>query len=231
MQHHAYYIEGSQSLLDALVEDARTHLGFMGEHSPDVHVRAFEKFGIDESRWLTDVGALKSASGRALFVLGIASITPEAQQALLKLFEEPQEGSTYIVLVPHGVLLPTVRSRMMQYTSQQLAQKKVLGSPASSPKGSRGPDYFSGQAAASFLKLAGKDRSDFITKLLKDDEGTKERVRDFINALEIEIAKKVGEPHARAALADIAMVRDYVRDRSPSLKMLLEHLAVALPTI
>ncbi len=191
MQHHAYFLEGSQSLLDALVEDARTHLGFVGEHSPDVHVRAFEKFGIDESRWLTDVGALKSASGRALFVLGIASITPEAQQALLKLLEEPQEGSIYVVLVPHGVLLPTVRSRMMQYTSteQQIVMQNSLAreSLKGSKRETRG--LFAGQSAVQFLKLSGKDRSDFITKLLKDDEGTKERVRDFINALEVEIAK------------------------------------------
>ncbi len=239
MTHHAYIYEGSQSLLEALTADARERFGFSSEHSPDVHVRHFEKFGIEESRWLSDVGALKSAGGRALFVVGIAGMTSEAQQALLKLFEEPQEGSVYVVLVPHGTLLPTVKSRMLAYpateqqivlTAQQLAQKKVLGSQAMSLKGSSGPDYFSGQAAASFFKLSGKDRSDFITKLLKDDEGTKERVRDFVNALEVELHKKIGEPKARQGLEDIGMVRGYLGDRSPSLKMLLEHLAVALPS-
>jgi hypothetical protein len=235
MQHHAYIYEGALSLLETLADDARGRFGFALEHSPDVHVRAFEKFGIEESRWLTEVGALKSSSGHALFIVGISSITSEAQQALLKLFEEPQEGSVYVLLVPHGTILPTLRSRMLPYpaqldTAQHLAQKKVLGSPASSRKGSNGPDYFSGQGAASFLKLSGKDRSDFITKLLKDDDGQKERVREFLNALEAELYKGIGtSAKIRLGLEDIARVRDYVRDRSPSLKMLLEHLAVSLP--
>ncbi|MDB5225346.1 MAG: polymerase subunit delta, polymerase subunit delta protein [Candidatus Adlerbacteria bacterium] len=214
MQHHAYIYEGALSLLEALADDARTRFGFPPEHSPDVHVREFEKFGIEESRWLSDVGALKSSSSRALFVVGISSVTSEAQQALLKLFEEPQEGSVYVALVPHGTILPTLRSRMLEYPERQIGPKKVLGS------------------AVQFLKSSGKDRSDFITKLLKDDDGQKERVREFLNALEAELYKGIGKnAKARAGLEDIAKVRDYVRDRSPSLKMLLEHLAVSLPTV
>jgi hypothetical protein len=209
--HHAYVYEGPQSALDALVSDARGRFGFEAEHSPDVHVRGFEKFGIDESRWLVEAGALKSSGGRALFVLGIASITSEAQQALLKLFEEPQEGSVYVVLVPHGTLMPTVRSRTLEYPARLEANDGA-------------------KDAKKFLALGGKERSDFAAKLLKDDEGAKERVRDFINALEAELYKKVKDAGAREALADIALVRGYLQDRSPSLKMLLEHLAVALPT-
>jgi hypothetical protein len=209
--HHAYLYEGSQSLLQALAADARKRFDFPEMHSPDVHVREFEKFGIDESRWLTDVGALKSAGGRALFVIGVASITSEAQQALLKLFEEPQEGSIYVVLLPHGVLLPTLHSRMLVYPG-------VLESEESN------------NDAKKFLKSSNKERSDFIAKLLKDDEGEKERARDFVNALEVELHKKIKDAKAREGLADIAKVRDYLRDRSPSLKMLLEHLATALPT-
>lgn len=209
--HHAYVYEGPQSALDALALDARGRFGFEAEHSPDVHVRGFGKFGIDESRWLVEAGALRSSGGRALFVLGIAGITSEAQQALLKLFEEPQEGSVYVVLVPHGTLLPTVRSRTLEYPG-------VLEADTGT------------RDAKKFLALSGKERSDFIAKLLRDDEGAKERVRDFINALEAELCKKAGEPEARRGLEDISLVRGYLQDRSPSLKMLLEHLAVALPT-
>lgn len=208
--HHAYVYEGPQGALDALAEDARERFGFGAEHSPDAHMRRFEKFGIDESRWLVEAGALRSSGGRALFVLGLASITSEAQQALLKLLEEPQEGSVYVMLVPHGALLPTVRSRMLPYPASLGADEGT-------------------KDAAKFLALGGKERSDFIAKLLKDDEGAKERVRDFINALEAELHKKAADGGTRRALGDIAMVRDYLGDRSPSLKMLLEHLAVALP--
>ena len=211
--HHAYVYEGQQGALDALAEDARGRFGFGAEHSPDAHMRRFEKFGIDESRWLVEAGALRSSGGRALFVLGIASITSEAQQALLKLLEEPQEGSMYVMLVPHGALLPTVRSRMLPYPALLEADEGAKDA----------------KDAAKFLALGGKERSDFIARLLKDDEGAKERARDFINALEAELYKKAAESGTRRALGDIAMARDYLGDRSPSLKMLLEHLAVALP--
>ena len=180
---------------------------------------AFERFGIDESRELIALSSLKNFN-EAVFLIGAASITGEAQQALLKLFEEPQKGTTFVLLVPHGALLPTLKSRMLEY--KQLTKD--------GPLLSEGPSFVM-QEAGKFLKMGGKERSDFIAKMLKDEEGTKERVRDFINALETELAPRVQNAAARQGLEDIAMVRDYVGDRAPSLKMLLEHLALSLPTI
>ncbi len=199
MPHHAYYIEGPLSVFAAYKEALSPY-----------YAREYERFGIDEARELQALASLKNYTD-GVFLLAAASLTSEAQQALLKLFEEPQEGTVFIVMVSHGVLLPTVKSRMLEYP-----EPIELDTDSTSAK--------------KFLKLSGKDRSDFITKLLKDDENQKERVRDFIQALEAELYKKIPEPAVRQALEDIAMVRDYVRDRSPSLKMLLEHLALALPT-
>lgn len=200
MSHHAYYIEGSRSQFESYKETIKPY-----------YARVYEKFGIDEARELTTLASLKNYQA-SIFLLAVASITSEAQQALLKLFEEPQHGTQFILLLPHGALLPTLRSRMMAYPA------------ALQTEGESGE-------AKKFLKLSGKDRSDFITKLLKDDEGEKERVRDFVNALEAQLYKKIQEPKAREGLADVAMVRRYLGDRSPSLKMLLEHLAMSLPTL
>lgn len=219
MQHHAYIYEGSLSALGALVADARERFGFTGEHHPDVHVRTIEKFGIDESRWLADTAAFKSTSGRALFVIGVAAITSEAQQALLKLLEEPQQGTTIVLLAPHGSFLTTIMSRAQSYPLTE-----------GSPLYYRGLPSVEG-VAKKFLAMSGKDRSAEIATLLKDDEGVKERARDFVNALEVELHKKIADPKTRAGLEDVARVRDYLGDRSPSLKMLLEHLAVSLPRI
>lgn len=197
MPHHAYYIEAPLSAFQAYKEAIRPF-----------YARQYEKFGIEEARELGAAASLKNFT-EGTFFLSISSLTSEAQQAMLKLFEEPQPGTRFVVLVPHGTLLPTLRSRMLEYPELLETDADTAG-------------------AKKFLKLSGKERSDFITKLLKDDEGTKERVRDFLNALEAELHKKVGEPEVRQALEDIAMVRDYLRDRSPSLKMLLEHLALAI---
>jgi DNA polymerase III delta prime subunit len=213
MEHHAYYIEGAQTQFEE----------YKAALTPS-YARQYERFGVDEARELISLAGLKNyQAGEAVYFLGIAAITTEAQQALLKLFEEPQGGTVFILLVPHGVLLPTVRSRMMEWEGKPEfgGQNSLVDVPARGT--TRG--LFEQQIPA-FLKGSQKDRSDFIAKLLKEED--KEKVRDFINALEAELYKKVADPHARAALQDIALVRDYLRDRSPSLKMLLEHLALSV---
>lgn len=209
--HHAYIYEGALPLLPALAADARERFGFEGVHHPDVHVREFEKFGVDESRALGAQAALRPAGGRALFVVGLSAVTTEAQQALLKLFEEPQQGVMFVLLVPHGTLIETLRSRALPYPPWETPERLA-----------RGP-------AAAFLRAGQKERSEYIAKLLKDDEGARVRVRELLAGLEAELQTTVSEPRTRAALEDIARVRSYVGDRSPSLKMLLEHLALSVP--
>lgn len=199
MTHHAYLYEGSMRDFEPLKERLKPFVA-----------QKFERFGIEESRELVAMATLKRA-GETVFLIGVSSITTEAQQALLKLLEEPQPGVSFVFLVPHGLLLPTVRSRMENKAFQGEPLERVV--------------------AQRFLGASGKTRSDMIAAMLKDDEGAKERARDFVNALEAELYVRPTRSNTemREALADIAKVRDYLRDRSPSLKMLLEHLALSIP--
>jgi DNA polymerase III delta prime subunit len=211
--HHAYLYEGPFSLLPALAHSARDLFDMKHEGDPDVHMLSWEKFGIDESRELTAQASFKSMSSRALFIIGVSSITSDAQQALLKLFEEPQAGVTFVLLAPHGSIIPTLRSRFLNYPltlTEEQAQHTV---------------------AKKFLASAYKERSTQITALLKDEELNKERVRDFLQSLESLLYKKVSDAEYRSGLSDIALVRNYAGDRSAALKMLLEHLASTLPTV
>jgi hypothetical protein len=201
LTHHAYYIEGSLSSFDEYKSALKPFWA-----------NTFERFGIDEARALITLAAFKNFD-TAVFLIGATSITSEAQQALLKLFEEPQQGTTFVLLLPHGMLLPTLKSRMQEYPQE------LSGQPSNAKQ------------ASAFLRSSGKERSDYIAKMLKDDEGVRERVRDLVNALESELISRIAEPRVREALSDIAMVRSYLSDRSPSLKMLLEHLALSLPTV
>ena len=204
--HHAYYIEGPLSLFEAYKERLKPFLA-----------ESFERFGIDEARELVSRAQLKNF-GEAVFFIAVASITTEAQQALLKLFEEPQEGTTFVLLTPHGAIIPTLRSRMMLYPKQG----STLLTARSNPD------------VKKFLTAPYKMRSEVITKMLKDDEGVKERVRVFLDELEKALySNKLSRLNldVRQGLEDIAKVRSYVADRSPSFKMLLEHLAVSLPQI
>jgi hypothetical protein len=134
-------------------------------------------------------------------------------------------------------LLQTLRSRLLQYPEslQKNPAQKVLGSPRPAAGRQARPDHFGQDFSAAFLSASTKARSAEVGKLLKDDEGVRERVRDFLDGLEVVLYKalqKSKETKAlREGLEDIAKVRSYANDRSPSFKMLLEHLALALPKI
>ena len=217
--HHTYLYFGSTDLLPALAAHARKIFNFPDLHSPDVRILSYEKFVIEESRALRESAQMRSVSGRSLFIIAAASMTSEAQQALLKLFEEPQESTIFVLLVPHGMIIPTLRSRMTTYIYQGLTLIDISRL----------------NLAKTFLAMTHTARSAEIAKMLKNEENARERVRDFINALEqalhTALTKSKGKKEFREGLEDIANVRSYLSDRSPSLKMLLEHLALALPIL
>lgn len=195
MQHHAYYIEGS--------------LGEYEKLSVKGIYQKYERFGIDEARELIQTASLKNTSD-TIYVVEASAITSEAQQALLKLFEEPQAGTTFILVSPHGTLLSTLKSRMLPFPNLKKKNKQHT-------------------FAKKFLAANAKERSASVAALLKDEEDQRGRVREFLQALELELVKNIKDPKAQEGLSDIAKVRSYVSDRSPSLKMLLEHLAISLP--
>ncbi|MDE2213335.1 MAG: hypothetical protein KGJ34_02270 [Patescibacteria group bacterium] len=218
LTHHAYYVEGEAGLLPEIAEAARKEMK-LPKGSPDVTVQSFERFGIDESRQLRNLASLKTLSGGALFAIAATSITTEAQQALLKLFEEPQRGVIFVLLVPHGTLLSTLRSRCLLFPIEQGAVR--LGSAE----------------AKTFLKAGYKERTTQIAELLDEEGDVRARAREFLGGLEGELyrafEKSRGEKKNELAsgLEDIGKLRGYLSDRSTSLKMLLEHLAAALPRV
>src|SRR3989344_5144331 len=95
LSHHAYFREGPLAELPELARAAGAGVG-LAPGNPDLYIRRYEKFGIEEARALRELASLKSLSGKALFAIGAVSITTEAQHALLKLFEEPAQGAVFI---------------------------------------------------------------------------------------------------------------------------------------
>lgn len=217
--HHAYVYEGPLSAFDALVSDVRKRfLGGTSAGSLALWARMWEKFGIDESRELGSAASLRAVGNAQVFVIGVGNITAEAQQALLKLLEEPHAGAVFVFLVGHGSLLPTLRSRFTDYPALALQEAPL-------------------DDAVSFFSSAYKQRSDWIASFLKDEEGVHERARVFVSACEQLLYKKLrtatpkDTPLLYEALESIAQMRPYLSDRAPSLKMILEHLAAVLPKL
>src|SRR3989344_4262775 len=216
MTHHAYLHEGSLTDFPALAVAARNMLDFSATATPDVYEWMYDKFGIDESRELTQLASLRGVGDQSPFILGVSSITTEAQQALLKLFEEPRKGLTFVLMLQQGVILPTLRSRMMPFVQHGVLYSCITRRVVQ-------------PHAQKFLSVSSKERSEMLAKILKADDA-KEQLHTLL--IDVELAlytrKKADQ---LAALSEIAAVRPYLSDRAPSLKMIFEHLAVVLPKI
>ncbi len=220
--HHAYCIEGDKTAvfatLSAFIEK---ELGFSMTGNPDYWHEEFDSFGIDDGRRIKEFHATKAfrQDTRKIFIISTNSITREAQNSLLKIFEEPGEGNHFFIIIPSAsVLLPTLKSRVI-----------VVQGDASS----NGP---LAQKAKLFLGASPKIRLEIVKELLDQiaaEEKTKADVAVFLGELERAFYKnkKMAELTKTQAenFEQLLKFRDYLNDRSASAKMILEHLALAFP--
>jgi DNA polymerase III gamma/tau subunit len=80
-----------------------------------MRVESYETFGVDEGRELKEAQLSKSfGGGKKIFVISFETITVEAQNSLLKVFEEPTPDTHFFLISRTGSrLLPTLRSRIV----------------------------------------------------------------------------------------------------------------------
>lgn len=208
--HHAYFIEGDRALVLAAIESfLEEAFNIKREGNPDVHVGEYESLGIDESRALQEMQSMRPLLGdRKFFIIVTRSMTGEAQNSLLKVFEEPTPGTHFFVISPsQRILLPTLRSRL-----------RVIVHESSSE--------IAGGGAKEFIKLSYKDRLAYIAPLVEEKDRSKaESLLQGIVALIDEdkesLDKKRGE-----TLKELLTLISYLRDRSSSLKLILERVSL-----
>lgn len=118
--HHANLLIGAKSEGEAFFNSLCKDLGVPIANNPDVIIFRTRSFGIDESRELRSISTRKALAltktgqkGRKFFFIAPERLTLEAQNALLKVFEDPSP-ETYFFLVAReeGLIIPTLRSRM-----------------------------------------------------------------------------------------------------------------------
>lgn len=227
--HHAYCLEGKrEKILEELFEFLENVLKFRVKGNPDFYSANFETLGIDEGRAINEMQSKKAvSSARRIFIIAANFITKEAQNSLLKMFEEPSGGAVFFLIISSaGILLPTLRSRMM-IMNFNLARGSSESSHSEKSENIFDAKKFIKSTAAERLTMA-KDISDKIT----DGKISRSVVADFLNNVEKELADKVRAGRAKKedifALSEIDKCRNYAGDKSPSVKMLLEHMAVII---
>lgn len=210
-------LSGNAHLVAGGVEQLPTVLsliekeGIPIEGNPDVYIRTYTHFGIDEARELRDRATTKAISGsRRAFVIATPGMTNDAQNALLKTLEEPPGDALFIFIVPSPeMFLPTLRSRTQILQLAPESQFSIID-------------------VKLFLAATPQKRLDMLKPLMEKD--TNER-RDmsgiiaFLSSLE-----RAVHSHPES-LRPIYTARKYIGDKGALVKPLLEQVALLVPVV
>ena len=237
--HHAYVIEGNQkkdfALLLLFLEKS---VGFKTHGNLDFYHESFDSLGIDEARRIKEMQQKKpfTEGGKKVFVLSFNFITREAQNSLLKVFEEPTSGTHFFLLVPSAeIFLPTVRSRVV-ILSQKYSVEGRHRSEGASESGEIAMGNFPADFCKNFLASGPKKRLEILEEIIEEKD--KARAISFLNNLELALFQKWNKnlPAQKTSekteiFKQIINCRNYLHDRAPSVKMILEHTALVTPVV
>jgi hypothetical protein len=226
--HHAYLLTGDRDFWsELLTTELKVFLEIDNLNlSPDIWWQSYESFGIKDAHNLIDRQS-QTGFGQAgrFFVLEILAITPEAQNALLKTFEEPAPGTHFFIIARTAeMFLPTLRSRLIIMDNQQMGDFEVGLCVTKS-------DF---EIAKKFLELDLPARLDFIQKeFLKSKDKPKSEIIDFVIDLEKALRAKINlrqiTKDEELALYELEKCQRYLQNPRSSNRLILEHLALILP--
>lgn len=176
-----------------------------------------ESFGIDDAREIRRRAHLSSVA-KKFFIIATARITPEAQNALLKIIEEPPQETHFFIFTPFaGALLPTLRSRLqlIQCAPQPLSEKRK-----------EEITKFLMQHPAERLRAVAQRASDktWVAVLLSDTE------QFFVDARrkkEFEIPDDVWTD----AVALIGRMNQQIAKPASAARLIAEYISVTLPIL
>lgn len=224
--HHAHCLEGArEEIFPVLLEVLEKEWEVKANGNPDFWVGEFESFGIGEARAVQEMESRMSLAvgGRKVFVIMAHTFTHPAQNALLKVFEEPSAGTHFFVITRSaGGLLPTLRSRMVVTRMGGSTGGGAAGIGTAPP--------------ADFLRASLAERLG-IARSLADDIADEKRSRAEATALLDEVERalyqktdlKKAPRDSIFALEEIERGRLFLESPGASVKMILEHLALVTP--
>lgn len=199
--HHAWIMRASS------LEAAPIPVAYQQQSVDVLHI-VRDRFSIDDARELSAQAQQTPFQGnKRVFVIGCNALAVEAQNALLKLFEEPPVHALFYVVVPQTAqLLPTLESRL------QIVKQ--------SDEGAHADDHFKEFAQASYAE-----------RLLRIAQKTKEKDVQWIEAIVRGVEKVAHEERSKQLLQAVLFTRKYIETKGASAKMLLEELALLLPVL
>ena len=218
--HHAYLLEGAREEVVPEILKFIQALGVKTSGNPDFCHISVDSFKIEDARNLKSVEYEKGFStGRKIFLISANTFLLEAQNTLLKIFEEPIENTHFFIVTPDaGVLLKTFVSRFYLIKTDRNAGEEL-------------------KQAKAFLALPLRKRIDFVKELLAENEEEEETTLDsgrskalkFLNALEIVLHSKFLKNQQGEYFNQIFKVREFLNQPGSSAKTLMESVALSVP--
>jgi hypothetical protein len=201
--HHAYLVLGER-------EESRDYLighlekaGILEKRSPDFFLFESESFGVGDARLLSVRAQGKALRERKIFIISPSRITAEAQNALLKTFEEPYSNTHFFIIArDEESIIPTLRSRTRVVRIQR-------------------EGGFKSDEAEEFLSLPLTKRIDFAKKFADKEKD----LPAFLDSLLVHL--RSGEV-PRHKLSQVYDIRRFAGDTSAAPRLILEHLALML---
>ncbi len=185
--------------------------GIATKGNPDIYLREYARFGAEDARALRERAVLRSTGARGrIFIVSTPTLTTEAQNVLLKTFEEPAAGASFFLIVPSPQsLLPTLRSRMQTLILAPSESDELVDTEK-------------------FLAASGETRLELLKPLLEKDDDDKRDLRPiltFLSSLESKLEK------TPAGLDAVYRARKYIGDKGALIKPLLEQVALLVPKV
>jgi DNA polymerase III delta prime subunit len=209
--HHAHLLLGSEEEAKLFLDPILQQLNLTSVGNPDFIVIKVETFGISEARDFISMANRKSFSQNKIFLIIPEKLTIEAQNALLKAFEEPiQNTYIFLVLREAGAVIATLRSRLQIIFLDQIQSSNLLIPTNSSTN------------AKEFLDLSPRERIEFARRFADQEYN----LAIFLDNLLKILRNKVRD--GNNSLSQVFEFRRFASDRSPSSRLVLEHLALIL---
>lgn len=213
---NVHLVAGGREMIERVLEIlGRTGIETRG--NPDIFIREYLQFGIDEARDLRGRASSRAVQERArVFIIAAAQMTADAQNALLKTLEEPVADALFFIIIPSPeTLLETLRSRaqILPFPKKDKEEKVDAGD---------------------FLAAAPSTRIEMLKPLLPNVKEKEERdvgaIIAFLASLEREL-ERAGAEKATAGIEAIYRARKYITDKGSLLKPLLEQVALLVPKV
>ncbi len=210
--HHAYVVVGDRAQALKSVEVALKERS-TGEES----VFTYETFQKEDALVLRERALLRSHQGiPRYFIVAALAWTREAQNALLKVLEEPVSDTHFFLIGPsEHEFLPTIRSRVQVVHIEQALRESAL--PLVSAK--------------KFLTSTRGERLAYIAQFLKEFEESetsgprRKAAVDFLSALEV-LVREQGIQKNTHALVALLTAKSHLQNQGALVKMVLEHIAL-----